>query len=423
MLPSSHRTYGISQPNQPYNSHKIDALVDGLANLSLPRSETPNAKHKEPARRGRSSLPSTDCITGNLGGGTSIPTDLNHAGGVPRTKSEPQHVSDHSSSQDGGARGRESVKSSLPQELSVGLCLDQLSDMNSSPDSGIQFATTAPTPSQPTVPLPNPQTSPSQEGDGKSGIRESQDAVGSDYLSCGHLRCPSLQSSSSVDSSGSPFPLPEINPIQVSEKSPSEYHPLAESKRPIRQRCRKCAKLKQESNTLKEKLHEVQSEWNTERQQNTEQIKGLREELHRQRLDNYELKQRVYGSEVRHREATKTIQKLQMELGNMTQLFRLQQTEQAKLKEAYDCSFMAKCELLKVQLQRADSLQCPEEAGYYDINTAEMSHHGQYSMNSGPNVSSSGYHERTVANTEWQNANFQPVHPGNHNIHPHAMLQ
>jgi hypothetical protein len=400
-------------------------LVDKFANFNLPHSEEKfNAKENmELTRRGRGrfSLPSAKGDIGNLGGGTSIPTDPNNAGAVARTQSEPQHFNEHTSGRGGWTR--ESVKSSLPHESSVGLRLDEVPDMNStSPDSGIEFSTTAPTPSEPIVlPLSNPQTSLSQGEDSKSGITESQDAVGSEYLSCGHLRRPSLHSSSSIDSSDSPFPSPKINPVQVSEKSPGEYHPLAsDGKRHIRQRCRKCAKLKQESKALKEKLDKVQSEWNTEREQNTEQITGLREELHRQRLDNYELKQRVYGSEVRHREATRTIQSLQMKLQNMTQQFRLQLSEQAKLKEAYDCCLMAKCELLKVQLQRADSMQCPEETYYdYGNQTADMS--GQYSMNTGPNDYTSGYHEQTMTNNEWQTANnLQPVQPSNY-THPHAM--
>ena len=420
MSPSG--SHYISQPYQPSiaNSHNTDALVDGLANFricDLPRPEINAKDNKELVRRGRLSLPSTQSDASNVGGGISTPTDLNDTGVVTRTKSEPQHFKEHNSSR--GIKKRESVESKLPQEVSADLRLDQLPDVNSSPsDSGIVFATTAPTPSEPTVPLPNPQTSLSQNEESKSGITESQDAVGSDYLSCSHLRRPSLQSTSSIDSSNSPFSSLEINPVQVSEKSPGEYLPLGQSKRPIRQRCRKCVKLKQESNMLKEKLDKVQSEWNTEREQNTKQVRELIEELHRQRVDNYELKQRVYGSEVRHREATKTIQKLQMELQNMTQLFRLQQTEHARLKEAYDCCLIAKCELFKVQLQRADSMQCPEET--YCENAADMSHHGQYSMNNGPNHYTNGDHEQTMTTTEWQTANYQAMHTNTY-IHPHAM--
>ena len=417
--------YGIPQPNQPSNSRNIDALVDRLADFNLPYSDAKfNAKENmELPRRGRLSLPSAKGDIGSLGRGTRTPTGPHNTGAAARTQSAPQHCNDHTSGQCGGMR--ESVKSSMPQELSMDLHLesDEFPDMNgTSSDSGIEFSTTVPTPSEPTVPpLPaNPQTSLSQGEDSKSGITESQDAVGSDYLSCGHLRRPSLHSSSSIDSSGSPFPSPEINPVQVSEKSPGEYHPLAnDGKRPIRQRCRKCAKLKQETKTLKEKLDKVQSEWNTEREQNTEQVRGLREELHRQRLDNYELKQRVFGTEVRHREATRTVQRLQMELQRMTQLFKLQQTEQARLKEAYDCCLVAKCELLKVQLQRADSMQCPEEV-YYENQAADVSHHGQYSMNNRQNDYTSGYHEQTMTSNEWQTANFQVVHSSNY-IHPHAM--
>ena len=414
--------YGIPQPNQPSNSRNIDALVDTLADFNLPCLDTKfNAKeNKEPPRRGRLSLPSAKGDIGSLGGGTRTPTGPHNTGAVARTKSEPQHCNDHISGQGGGAR--ESVKPSMPQESSMGPYLesDEFPDVNgTSSDSGIEFSTTVPTLSEPTVPpLPaNPQTSLSQDEDSKSGVTESQDAVGSDYLSCGHLRRPSLYSSSSVDSSGSPFPSPEINPIQVSEKSPGEYHPLAnDGKRPIRQRCRKCAKLKQEAKMLKEKLDKVQSEWNTERERNTEQVRGLREELHRQRLDNYELKQRVFGTEVKHREATKTIQSLRMELQRMTQLFLLQQTEQARLKEAYDCCLVAKCELLKVQLQRADSMQCPEEV-YYENQAEDVSHHnmhGQYSMNNGQNDYTSRYHEQTN--------NLQNMQPSNYMYtHPHAM--
>ena len=394
-------------------------MVDGFENFNLPHSEASSKEIKGLVKRGRSSLPSTKTCTGNFSGGTSTRTDLNDTGAaVARTKSEPQpNFNNHNSSQDYEAREKESasVKSTLPQEPSVDICLDQLPDMS---DCGIEFATIAPTPSEQ---LLNPQTFPPKHDhdNGTSGVTESQDAVSSDTLSCGHLRRPSLQSSSSIDSNNSPFPSPEINPIQVSEKSPGEYHPLADSKRPIRQRCRKCAKLKQESKTLKEELNKVQSEWKAEREQNTEQIEGLKEELYRQRLDNYELTQRVYGSEVRHREAMKTIQKLQMELQNMTQFFRLQQAEHAHLKAAYDCSLKAKCELFKVQLQRADSMQCPEEA-YYGNAAGSMGHQGQYSVNNGPyHDHTSGYHEQIMTNTI---DNFQAVHSSNHNIiHPHAM--
>lgn len=406
--------YYLPHPNQPSNSH-TDALVDKFAKLNAPSTEIKTqvaSNNQELERRGKSSLPSTKLDASNMEGSKSVLADFNNTGDVIRNKLEPncfktREQYNHNSNQ-GGGEGRESDEIRSPQELSVGLV--KLPDTDISPsDSGIEFATTVPTPSEPTIPLPNPQTSQSHD---ESGLTESQEAVGSDYLSCGHLRRPSLQSSSSVDSCSSPFPSPEINPVQVSEKSTGEYHPLAQSKRPIRTRCRKCAKLKQESNTLKEKLNKVQSEWNTEREQNTKQVRELIEQLHQQRQDNYELTQRVHGSEVRHREATRTIQKLQGELQNMTRLFKLQQTEQVRLKEAYDHCFTAKCELFKVQLQRADSMQCPE--GTYYENAADMSQQGQYSMNNayGPSDYTNGYYEpaNSMNNTEWLTANFQAGH-------------
>ena len=106
----------------------------------------------------------------------------------------------------------------------------------------------------------------------------------------------------------------------------------------------------------------------------------------------------------------------------MKQLFELQQAEQVRLKEAYDYCFKAKCELFKVQLQRADSMQCHEDTYYENSNAGDMNQRGQCSMNNGPSVYPSGYYEPTnlKSNTEWQTANFQVGYTSNY-THPHAM--
>ena len=170
MSPATGSYYCIAQPNQPFNSRNIDALVDGFENFNLPHSEASSKETKGLVKRGRSSLPSTKTCTGNFSGGTSTRTDLNDTGAaVARTKSEPQpDFNNHNSSQDYEAREKESasVKSTLPQEPSVDICLDQLPDTS---DCGIDFATTAPTPSEQ---LPNPQTFPPKHDhdNGTSGI-------------------------------------------------------------------------------------------------------------------------------------------------------------------------------------------------------------------------------------------------------------
>ena len=432
--PSSLNQYGPHPSSSP-TSRNTDALIDTFGKIhignftSLVKVPDDNMGRYNPefGRRGRSSLPSRNGEASDKGGDKTVTTlqaEMNDTGDIGRTRSEPQcFKSREAHSLDLHSGKGEPVEDSLPQKPSNGL--EKLADLkNSLSDSGIKFSTTAPTPSEPTIPLSNPQASPtgSQSENSNSDIIESQDtAVGANYLACGHLRRPSLNSSSSVDSSDSPFPSPEINPVQVSEKSPGEYHPLAGTKRSVRPRCRKCAKLKEESNTLREKVNQVQSEWDTERKQNTKQIRDLVEELHRQRQANYELTQRVYSRDLRHREASRTIQQLQMELQQMTHLFQLQEAEQARLKEAYDYCFRTKCELFKVRLQRADSMQCHETIQYENV--ADMSQHEQYPMHNTPNDYTNTYHEQITMNssqdTQWQpDHNFQGQ-ANNYNINPH----
>lgn len=343
---------------------------------SRPSVETnlDNTISVEVESKGKSSLPSTrsSSDTSNVGRDktelTSLSVDLNDTGDITCTRSQP-HFFTHD-------------VSSNPSDVG----------------SGIEIAATIPSSSSSEpVMLSRSSQSFKPNDEFKRKCASSTETQDTDVQSCTHQRRPSLNSSSSVDSNSSQFSSLEAysGPIQVSERSPGEYHPLS-NKRSVRPRCKKCAKLKQESNTLKEKIDKVQSEWDTEREQNTKQVKYLIEELHRQRQDNYELTQRVYCTEVRHREASRTIQKLQLELQTMTTLIKLQEAEQIKLKESYDYCFKTKCELLKVQLQRADSMQCPENT-YSEI----ADNVSRYEQHSGPTSRTNFIQHEPTMNNVW----------------------
>ena len=210
--------------------------------------------------------------------------------------------------------------------------------------SGFEITTTTPTPSEPTIPPPNPPTAPELIKDSGSGMTESQTtALGSDSLVYNHMRNPSLLSSSSIDSTDDSCTSSEINPIQVSEQKEGECYPVVTGggirpascskgvEKQKRQRCKHCAKLKKESNALKEELHKVQRTVSREREQNDSQVADFKEQLFLvEQQAHYQLTQYVRHSELRHQAAARTIQKLQREL---------QQIEKEKecVKNAYDC--------------------------------------------------------------------------------------
>ena len=215
-------------------------------------------------------------------------------------------------------------------------------------------------------------------------------------LSCGH---PLLDRSSSTESTNSPQPSPEIDAVQVTETSPGEYHPLADSecfkKIKRRRRCKHCEMLKKESDAVREELAKLQETLKKDRERSNAQVDDLKEQLYRERLENYELKQRIYNSELRHREAAKTIQHLKIELQEMRELTNIMEGEQAGLKQAY-LSCYAKCQLFRVRLQRADSMQCQENVYVENTVDGHVLGHGE-----------SGVVHNQSVHDPWQPSHFQ----------------
>ena len=206
----------------------------------------------------------------------------------------------------------------------------------------------------------------SQDNPNSAGyLRDPESPQDSHCPSCGHFL---LRRGSSADSIYSPHPSLEVNPVQVSEKSPGEYHPLADSecskKMVRRRRCKQCEKLRKEMDTLRKDLAEMQRTLTREREQSKEQVDDLKRQLYYERQENYELKQRVYSSEVRHRQAEVTIHQLQFDVQELKDIIRIKEDEKAGILQAYtSCSEM--CKILRVRLQRADSMQCGSSV-YYD---------------------------------------------------------
>ena len=230
-------------------------------------------------------------------------------------------------------------------------------------------------PSEPTKVSPNPPTAAgSIKDNGSNGVTESQTKVpGSDSLTYNHnvIRTPSLQSGSSIDSTDDSA---EVDPIQVSELSEGDHYAMITSggikpascskgvEKQKRQRCKHCVKYKEETNVLKVELNKLQQTLSREREQSNAQVASFREEIyHVEQHANYEITQcqiYIHNAELRHEDAARTIQKLQREL-------QLVKKERDSIKNAYDlCS--ERCQMLEAELQRVDSMQCPQDYELYD---------------------------------------------------------
>lgn len=233
-------------------------------------------------------------------------------------------------------------------------------------------AITTPMPTEPTMVPPNPPTAAGLIKDnGSNGVKESQTTIpGSDSLTYDHnvMRTPSLQSGSSIDSTDDSA---EVDPIQASEDdhyamiTSGGIKPASCSKgveKQKRQRCKHCVKYKEETNVLKVELNKLQRTLSREREQSNAQVASLREEIyHVEQHANYEITQcqiYVHNAEVRHQDAARTIQRLQREL-------QLVGKERDSIKNAYD-SCLERCHMLEAELQRVDSMQCPEHHEQYD---------------------------------------------------------
>ena len=247
---------------------------------------------------------------------------------------------------------------------------------------GFEVTTTAPTPQEA---QPNQLTAPpgnesniTARGEkshiGCSGITESQTTEpGSNFLSYHQIsRHPSLHSSSSVESNDSSIcDSAEIDPIQASEENPGEGEPLVSggikpgscsnhrANRQNRQRCKHCTRLKKESIALKEELNKVKRTLSSEREQSNKQVNDLKEQLYGVEQKATGFTHHIYNLEQRHQDAERTIHKLRREL-------QLLEAEKFHLKNAYDVC-LARCDTMKAELERADSLQCPD---YEDYHTA-----------------------------------------------------
>lgn len=419
----------ISSANKRATTHNQSTVSDSSASVMREKLFTSNA-----------SSPPTDTSAAEVqcGDGKTSRAGLNNTDyGVTRSRSAPHEITSeeqHGLNQVSGSKeplGDISLRHNPPRVLADG-------QRNS---SGFEIVTTAPTPTptplEPT--MPPTTTAPQFTGDNYcnedsnrmklddhsqdkstptrySGVTESQkDALGSDLLSCGHIR--RLSSSSSTGSTDSPYPSPEVDPVQVSEQSPGEYHPLAsggiEPAKSVvkqrRQRCKQCAKLKKESNALREELDKVQRALDIERDQNNRQVDDLKQQLHHQQQANYALINVIHDSELRHQVAERTIQHLQRELQRMKILNHLLEDEKAGIKRAYE----AKCEFFRVELQRADSMHC-YDSEYYE-NTSSVSHiyHKQTVPAHGTHDSYSTHH------SQWQTPYLQAS--GNIPMNPHTL--
>lgn len=236
-------------------------------------------------------------------------------------------------------------------------------------------AMTTPMPTEPTVPVP---LSPPTTAEGLSnGVTESQTtAAGSDSLAYHHkvMKTPSLQNGSSTDSTDDSA---EVDPIQASEKSVGDdctiltsggLKPAGCSKgieKQKRQRCEHCVQYKEETSHLKKELHKLQRTLSSEREQSNAQVDNFREEIYRiEQQAKYEIGLSqicMCDAELRHQHAARIIQKLQREL-------QLMEKERDSFKNAYD-SCLERCQMLKADLQRVDSMQCPEYDKQYDNTT------------------------------------------------------
>ena len=226
------------------------------------------------------------------------------------------------------------------------------------------------------------------EENGSNGVTESQTtAPGSDSITFHHsiMRTPSLQSGSSIDSTDDSA---EVDPIQASEQSTvTSNHqamitngglkPAACSKpsgeKQKRQRCKHCVKYREESDSLKKEVAKFERTLSREREQSNAQVASLREEIyHVEQQAKHVITQIEYhimhDAELRHQSAARTIQRLQREL-------QLVQRERDSFKNAYD-SCLERCQMLSTELQRVDSMQCPE----YAMDPNPASNHNYNSM-------------------------------------------
>ena len=251
---------------------------------------------------------------------------------------------------------------------------------------GFHITTTAPTPqasqpNPPTAPPPNENNSRVATGDispyGCSGVTESQTTeLGSNLLSYHRIsRAPSLHSSSSVESdSSSMCDSLEVDPIQASEDQPSRDQPWVSGggirpggcsnsgpQKPNRQRCKRCTKLKKESNALREELIKVKQTLSMEREQNSMQVNDFKQQLFIAEQNATGYTNYINNVELRHQRAENMIQKLQREI-------QLLEAEKSHLKRSYDLS-LSRCEMYQAELRRADSLQCPEFVDGECVNT------------------------------------------------------
>lgn len=234
---------------------------------------------------------------------------------------------------------------------------------------------TTPMPTEPTVSVPPSPPTITAEGL-SNGVTESQTiAAGSDSLAYHHnvMKSPSLQSGSSIDSTDDSA---EVDPIQASEKSEGSSCTMLTSgslkpagcskgiEKQKRKRCERCVQYKEETSHLKKELHKFQRMLSSEREQNNAQVDSFREEIyHIEQQAKYEIglsQSRMCDAELRHQQAARIIQKLQREL-------QLVEKERDTLKNAYDlCS--ERCQMLKADLHRVDSMQCPEYSNYEQYN-------------------------------------------------------
>ena len=247
-------------------------------------------------------------------------------------------------------------------------------NVTASSNNNMAMSTSMRMPTERTIPVsPNPPTASAwlikEGGSNGPGVSESQTtAPGSDSLVYDHsvMRSPSLRSESSIESTDDSA---EVDPIQASEQSegamftitsgglkPASCSKSGGGKRK-RQRCEHCVKYKKESNDLKKELVELQRTLSREREQSNVQVAGFREEIYRvEQQANYEIAQCqihiVRDAELRHHDASRIIQKLQREL-------QLVEKERDGFKNAYD-SCLERCQMLQAELQRVDSMQCPD---------------------------------------------------------------
>lgn len=249
-----------------------------------------------------------------------------------------------------------------------------------------------------------------------SAVFESQTTEpGSNTLSYRQMsRHSSVLSTSSDESIESLCNSPEVDPIQASEQSPGECHPLVSgggglmpagcrsqttNEKRKQQRCKQCTKLKKESNALAEKLNKVQRTLSMEREQSTHQVSDLKTQLC---YVEHTFTQYKRDSEQRHKHVGRTIQRLQRELGQI-------EIEKASLKSAYDAC-LSRCEMLKIELQRAESLQCQDSCNSeYSENTCTSTNglhvhiippeHSQYSHVARQGQHTSNSHSQTLYNS------------------------